>query len=80
MKPHRNPFVTLIAKQLKKQESGSEAFLIPRKPHGTEPRMLHMLHMLHMPAGRLWGHALRGDALRWAWIFLFVAVKRFLFG
>ena len=30
----------------KKQESGSEAFLIPQKPHGTE---LHMLHMLHMP-------------------------------
>ena len=57
--PHRNPRNPNREAIPKKQESGSEAFLIPRKQHGTEFRMLHMLHMLHvlhvphMSAGRL---------------------------
>ena len=47
--PHRNPIVPHREAIPKKQESGSEAFLIPQPPHRTELHMLHMLHMLDVP-------------------------------
>ena len=49
VKPHRNPRNPNREAIPKKQESGSEAFLIPQPLHGTELRMLHMLHMLDVP-------------------------------
>ena len=47
-----NPIVPQIAKQLKKQESGSEAK--PDSEKAALNSVLRMLRMLHMPAGRLW--------------------------